>query len=351
MVVTGTQQQLAARLHGAKDLRIERIEVPRPTAGQVLVRVACVGVCGSDVHFYKDAQIGPTEITQPLVLGHEPSGTIVELGEGVASNRLGERVSIEPGEPCGNCRECTAGQYHLCENINFFAFPPTDGALCEYVAVNARFAHPVPDHVSDEAAALIEPLAVALQATKRVEISLGARVTVIGAGPIGLLVTKLLRLRGAHVTVSDPRDTSRRLALEYGADSVLDPTVEGLPRAEILFDCSGNPGAIFGGIDSLLPAGTAVLVGVGPHAVEIPLTSLRRRELTITSSFRYAHVYPLAIELVSSGQVDLDRLVTHRFPLEETEAAFVDAIAGASNREAIKSVVHVHPRDGVDTGS
>lgn len=341
-VTDSARTQWAVRLHGARDLRVERIGVPRPRAGEVLIRVSCVGICGSDVHFYEEGRIGPTEIEEPLVLGHEPSGIVVEVGDGVTQDRVGERVSIEPGRPCGGCDECAVGAYNLCQAIEFFAFPPTDGALCEYVAVDSAFAHPVPDDVSDEAAALIEPLAVALHAVHRVAIPLESSVNVIGAGPIGLLVCRLLQLHGARVAVSDPRSAARELAREYGASGTVDPSQgEPLPSADFLFDCSGNPAAIFDGIESLRPRGTAVLVGVGPHAVEVPLTSLRRRELNITSSFRYAGVYPAAIRLVSEGSVDLDRMVTHRYALQASEMAFRDAVSTSPDRVAIKSLVRL----------
>ena len=333
--------QRAARLHGPRDLRIDELPVPVAGPTEVVVAIDFVGICGSDVHFYDSGRIGPTVVDRPLVLGHEPSGTVVAVGERVSRLSVGQRVSLEPGVPCGSCRSCLVGRYNLCAEIAFFAFPPTDGALAEYVAISEDFAHPVPQSISDEAAALIEPLAVAIWALRSSGVGLGTRVNVTGAGPIGLLCSQVAQLAGGDVTISDPRPQALDVARRYGARDVVLTRTDRLPIADLHVDCSGNPSAIIDGIDALEPGGRSILVGVGPDRVEIPLTSLRRRELTVTSTFRYAHVYPTAISLVDRGLIDLDGLVTDRYDLADCERAFASALAPAGDRHTIKALVRV----------
>lgn len=332
--------QLAARLHGPRDLRIEEAPIPRPREGEVLVGITRVGICASDVHFYREGRIGPTQICEPLVLGHEAAGVVVAVGANADSSLQGQRVAIEPGVPCRSCEMCRIGRYNLCPDIAFFAFPPTDGALTEYVSIDARFVHRVSDRIDDDCAALIEPLAVAINAVKRVEIEQGDFVTVTGTGSIGLLCTQLAAMKGAVVTAVDPRQEARELAGRFGASRAIDPVADALPRADVHLECSGNPEAILRGIDSLAPGGSSVLVGVGPDQVSIPLTALRRRELTVTSSFRYANVYPEAIELAERGEIDLKSLISNRCTLTEVAKAFDDWLESGT-RTHIKTVVEV----------
>lgn len=331
----------AAVLRAAKQVVVEERVRPRPAPGQVLVRVASVGVCGSDVHYYEHGRIGRFVLDAPLVLGHEASGEVAELGPGVTALRVGQRVSIEPGLPDLTCRQCRSGRYNLCPNRRFFATPPIDGALAEFVAVHEAFAHPVPDDIGDDAAALLEPLSVGIWACHKGRITAGSRVLVTGAGPVGLVSLQTALAFGAtEVAVSDVNPARLALAAELGATSVVDARdtgVSGLdPPPEVLLECSGHPSAIGDAIRSLDLAGRAVLVGMGGDEIPLPLSVVQERELEVTGTFRYANTWPTAIALVASGRVDLDRLVTSRYRLDEAEQALT---AGQRDEGAVKAVV------------
>lgn len=332
----------AAVLLGPGEVVVEERPVPRPGPGHVLVRVRSVGVCGSDTHYYDHGRIGRFVVESPLVLGHEAAGEIAELGPGVTGLRIGERVSIEPGVPDLTCEQCLSGRYNLCPAMRFFATPPVDGAFAEYVVVHAAFAHPVPDHLTDDAAALLEPLSVGVWACRKGRVTAGSRVLITGAGPIGLVSLQTALAFGAtEVTVSDVNPVRLRLAAQLGATTVLDardsgPADQHRPP-EVLLECSGHPPAIADGIRALGPAGRAVLVGMGGDEVPLPLSVVQERELELYGTFRYAGTWPTAIALVASGRVDLDRLVTGTYRLAEAEGALTAARRDAG---AVKAVVH-----------
>lgn len=322
-------------------VEVQDVPVPALTDDQVLVRISAVGVCGSDTHFFHEGHIGDMVVKDPLILGHESAGTIVAVGANVSPERVGERVSIEPQKPCRVCEYCKGGQYNLCPNIEFYAAPPIHGAFAEYAAIESDFAYAVPDHVSDDSAALMEPLSVAIATCRKAAVMPGSRVLIAGAGPIGILVAKVARIYGAvNVTVSDPAPHRREFVLEAGATRVVDPRNDDLIRSGSLFDvfvdASGAPPAIKSGIAAVRPGGKVVLVGMGADTVELPVSLIQNREIELTGIFRYNNTWPLAIELVASGQVDLDPLVTHRFGLEDVRAAL---LTGAEDPHAIKSVV------------
>ena len=319
-------------LHGAGDVRLEQRPVPVPGRGEVLVEVAAVGVCGSDVHYYREGRIGDYVVEQPLVLGHEASGTVVALGPGVAAERLGQRVALEPGVPDGTCAQCRAGRYNLCPAVRFFATPPVDGAFARYVVLLADFAHPVPDSLSDEEAALVEPLAVGVWANQKAGVQPGDRVLVTGAGPVGLLALQVALARGASsVTVTDVSPQRLVVATRLGATRVVDsreaPDLAAVVEADVLLECSGAQQAVSAGIAALAPAGRVVLVGMaGSATAELPVQLLQTRELTLTGTFRYAGSYPAAIALAASGRVDLASLVTGRYSLADAEQALTAAV-------------------------
>jgi L-iditol 2-dehydrogenase len=321
----------AAVLYGVGDLRIEDRPMPVPGPREVLVEVLSVGVCGSDVHYYEHGRIGDFVVEAPMVLGHETSGVIVGRGDSARRHELGQRVALEPGVPCGSCRECRTGHYNLCRDVVFFATPPVNGTLALYVTTHEDFAFALPDSVSDEAGALCEPLSVGLWACRKAEVGIGTRLAIAGAGPIGAAVTLVARAAGAaEVIVSDPVAARRNRLLAIGATSVVDPMASSLELeasdADAFIDCSGAPPAIMDGIRSVRPAGSAVLVGMCPSTeVAIPISAVQTRELRLTGTFRYANTYPEAIALVASGRVDLDGLVDARFSLEASEEALTAA--------------------------
>jgi L-iditol 2-dehydrogenase len=319
-------------------LSLQERPVPAPGPGQVLVAVRSVGVCGSDVHYYQHGRIGDFVVRSPLVLGHEASGHIVAVGDGVDPGRQGARVAIEPGTACGHCAQCKAGRYNLCPDMVFFATPPVDGALAEYVSVRSDLAFDLPDEVSDDAAALLEPLSVGIWATGKAAITAGSSVLIAGAGPIGLVAAQVARVRGATtIAVTDIAPHRLAAAARNGATLTLDARDGQGPAQDFdaFLDCSGAPSAISAGLRTLRPAGHAVLVGMGPDEVPLPLGLLQQRELTITGTFRYANTWPTAIALAASGAVDLDGLVTGRFGLAEAAAA----LDSTGTDGAIKSVI------------
>lgn len=337
--MTPAPSNRAAVLYGAHDLRIEDVPTPEPGPREVLVEVAAVGVCGSDVHYYEEGRIGPFVVEQPLILGHETSGVVVARGVEARRHRVGQRVALEPGVPCGRCRQCREGRYNLCPHVRFFATPPVDGTFARYQTIHEDFAFPVPDSMSDEAAALVEPLSVGLWACRKGRVSPGDHVLITGAGPIGLVALQAARAFGATtVTVTDVNPRRLDVARELGASATVRVDTEeiGDLGADVLLECSGAPPALRAGLAALRPAATAVLVGMGAEEVPLPLATVQNAELWVTGTFRYANTYPAAIALVAAGRVELDRLVTGRFPLHEAEAALR---ATAEDPASVKPVV------------
>lgn len=343
-----TSTHRAAVLHGPRDLRIEQRPRPEPGPGQVLVRVRSVGVCGSDVHYFEHGRIGDFVVREPMVIGHEASGVIVQRGAGAIAHPVGTRVAIEPGVPCRRCQQCRSGRYNLCPDVRFLATPPVDGAITDHLVVDEDYVHPVPDTVSDDAAAMIEPLSVGMWATRTAAVGPDDDVLITGAGPIGLMCAAAARLRGARsIAVTDVNPARLDVATTFGATRVLSadsPLGAGSSgAADVLLECSGHPAAIAAGIGALRPAGRAVLVGMGPDEVPLPLQQLQNKELLLTGTFRYANTYPAAIAAVARGDIDADSMVTHHFPLEQTAAALT---VGRSDPTALKAVVTVSSADG-----
>jgi L-iditol 2-dehydrogenase len=330
----------AAVLVRAGEMVIEQRPAPRPAPGEVIVRVDAVGVCGSDTHYYDHGRIGRFVVDSPLVLGHEAGGVIIELGAGVTDRRVGQRVSIEPGVPDLTCPQCRSGAYNLCPNMRFYATPPVDGAFTEQVAVHAAFAHPVPEDMSDNAAALLEPLSVGVWACRKAGVSPGDRVLVTGAGAIGLVCLQTALAFGAtEVTVSDVNPHRLALARELGATQTVDASTtnpwSGAPPT-VLLECSGNAEATGWGLRRLAAGARAVLVGMGGDSLDLPLSVVQERELHVTGTFRYANTWPTAIDLVSTGRVNLDRLVTSTFGLADAPAALT---AARDDARSVKAVV------------
>jgi L-iditol 2-dehydrogenase len=314
-------------LHAPGDLRLEERPLPRLGARDVLVSVRAVGVCGSDVHYYKHGRIGSFTIQQPLVLGHEPAGVIVDVGSEVNRGRIGARVAVEPGVPDGECDQCRAGHYNLCPHMAFFGTPPFDGAFAQYVSVHERFAHDLPATMTLEEGALIEPVSVALWACRKAHLRGGEHVLVTGSGPIGILAMKVAFALGvAEVTIADMSAERLALAGKHGATRVINVAEQSLAdagiQAHLLLECSGAQSALTDGIHTVEPGGTVVVVGMGPDDEQhIPLAYMQQREITLTGTFRYAHTYDDAIRMVSSGRIEVQSLITNRFSLEHAEMA------------------------------
>ena len=332
----------ASVLTSPNTLRLKTLETPIPDPDQVLVKVAAVGVCGSDVHYYKHGRIGDFVVSGPLILGHELSGTIVAVGDQVDPSRVGQRVSIEPQRPCGRCRQCRLGQYNLCPDMEFYATPPIDGAFAEYVVIQDYFAHAIPDSVSFESAALLEPLSVAITAIRKARIAPASSILIAGAGPIGIICAQAAKAFGAsRIIVTDVIAERRERALSYGATEVYDPTEVDISNAALgvdaFIDASGVPSAADAGVRALRPAGVAVLVGLGNSRMELPVEQIQTLELTVTGIFRYVDTWPAAIHLAASGQIDLESLVTGRFDLDHA----MQALEADQDPNSLKSIVQL----------
>lgn len=325
-VDTVPSTMLANVLAEAGKMVMEERRVPTCDPDQVLIRVAAVGVCGSDVHYFREGRLGDFVVDSSLVLGHELSGTIVAVGSDLDPTRVGQRVAVEPQRPCAHCQQCRRGQYNLCPKMEFYATPPIDGAFAEYVVIQDAFAHTLPDSVSFETGALLEPLSVAVASVRKAQISPASSVLIAGAGPIGLICAQAAKAFGAsRIVVTDVVEGRRARALEYGATEVLDP-IRADEQLKVLgvdsfIDASGSPSAVDAGIRALRPAGTAVLVGLGHSTMKLPVEQIQNLELNVTGIFRYVETWPTAIHLVASGLVELDSLVTGRFLLDEAQRA------------------------------
>lgn len=330
----------ASVLLEAGRLELQQRDVPTPAADEVLVRVNAVGVCGSDVHFFHEGSLGDWTVTEPLVLGHESAGVIVGVGADVDPARIGQRVSIEPQHPSTTSEETLRGAYNLDPHMRFYAVPGTDGAFQEYAVIQSHFAHDVPDTVTDAAAALLEPLSVAIASGRKAGFTAGSRVLITGAGPVGLAVAQIARVSGAtEILITDLSPERREAAVRFGATSALDPIADqdAIRRAAVdsFIDASGAASAVEAGLESLRPGGRAVLVGMGRPRFELPISRIQNNELWVTGVFRYANTWPTAIALVAGGMVDLDGMVTGTFGLDRVQ----DALESTSAPGTIKSIV------------
>jgi len=328
----------AARLYGAGDLRVADEPEPAAQPGQELVRVTAVGICGSDLHWWDEAGIGDAVITRPLVLGHEAAG-VIEAGP-----RSGTRVAIDPAITCGRCRPCLDGYRNLCLNIRFAGHGDQDGAMRELLAWPSDLLHPLPDSVTDTDGALLEPLGVAIHALDLGHVRLGARVAVVGCGPIGLLLIAVLRTAGAsHIAAFEPLPHRREAALRYGADVCLRPDI--LPGdlrelvgegAGTVFEMAGTADAVTLSMAAARPGGRVVLGGIpSDDRITFEASTARRKGLTIAMVRRMNNTYGRAIALAAAGSFSLAPLVTGRFGL----ASAGPAVGIAAKREGLKVVI------------
>ena len=328
----------AARLYGRGDLRVADEPEPAAEPGQELVRVTAVGICGSDLHWWDEAGIGDAVITRPLVLGHEAAG-VIEAGP-----RRGTRVAIDPAITCGRCRPCLDGYRNLCLNIRFAGHGDQDGAMRELLTWPSDLLHPLPDSVTDTDGALLEPLGVAIHALDLGHVRLGARVAVVGCGPIGLLLIAVLRTAGAsHIAAFEPLPHRREAALRYGADVCLRPDI--LPGdlrelvgegASTVFEMAGTADAVTLSIAAARPGGRVVHGGIpSDDRITFEASAARRKGLTIAMVRRMNNVYGRAIALAAAGSFSLAPLVTGRFGLASAGPAF----GIAAKREGLKVVI------------
>ncbi len=333
----------ALRWHGRQDVRLD--EMPEPVAGpgEVVVSVAACGLCGSDLHEYMH---GPTYIPRgahpltgfspPLVLGHEFAGRVVARGDEIEGVDLGDRVVVNPCLWCGQCVWCRRGKFTYCAKLGTIGLS-RDGALAPLVAVPAYTCHPLSPGVSDEQAAFVEPLAVALHAANRSRLSRGESAAIVGAGTIGLLLLQVLRLLGVDpIVVMEPRSERRRLAAAFGATALIDPSSEdpvrslvrlvGEARVDVAFECAGRDVAVATAIRAAGRGGRVVLVGLISAATEVSPLRLVANEKAIIGSSAYEQEFSEAVGLLCAGRIEVDSLVTGRLRLEQARADGLDAL-------------------------
>lgn len=317
---------------GVLELREVHVE---ETLGLRDVRIAMknVGICGSDIHYYTDGRVGPFVVKEPMVLGHEGAGRVIEVGAEVGGLEAGDCVCMEPGIPDGESRASRLGLYNLDPSVTFWAIPPIDGCLRESLVHPAAFTYRLPENVTLAEGAMVEPLAVGMQAAKKAGICPGDTAVVIGAGTIGMM-TALSALAGGcgRVIISDVVEEKLDLAVTFGPVTPVNVRNESLTEvtmgltggwgADIVFEASGNAAAAAGAVEPLCPGGRIVLVGMPNEKVAFDVVAIQAKEARIESVFRYANVYDRAVELLASGRIDVKPMITDTFPFEKGVEAF-----------------------------
>jgi len=329
----------AAVLYKPFDLRVEEVEVREPADDEVVIRVKAVGICGSDIHFYKEGKIGKFVVEKPLILGHEAAGEIVEVGKGVKERKVGDRVAIEPGIPCRKCEYCKGGRYNLCPDMKFLSCPPYDGFFVEFAVVPWDFTFILPEGISFEEGAMVEPLSVGMQAAKRSGVSAGDTVAILGAGPIGLCTLQVVKAFGASpIIITDVVPFRLELAKKMGATYVINAKEEDVVAkineltngrgVDVTFECAGQTATTQITPYITKPGGVITLVGVTSEEVyPMPMLEIAHmRELDVRGVFRYANVHSLTVKLLGEGKLDAKPLITHSFSLDQAKEAldFVD---------------------------
>jgi L-iditol 2-dehydrogenase len=325
------------RLHGPHDLRFHEEPVPQPGAGESLLQVKAVGICGSDLHWFQEGNIGDTTLDHPLILGHEFT----------AVTPKGERVAVEPSISCNNCEYCQRGDPNLCEHLIFAGHGVHDGALCQQMAWPEHCLFPIPDGLSEAEATLLEPLGIALHAVDLGQLQVGMTVGVFGVGPIGLLVLQLARLSGANkVVVTDKLPHRLEAARALGVSGAILAgtasehqeviTATGKGGVDVAFEVAGENEAVATAVACTRPGGRIILAGIpADDQTSFSASAARRKGLSLKLVRRMKHTFPRAIQLVKSGQINFKPLVTHTFQFEQAKQAF----ELAARREGLKVVI------------
>ena len=321
-------------IHEAGDLRVEHRESAATGPGEVRVRLAAGGVCGSDLHYYNHGGFGSVRLKEPMILGHEVSGHIAEVGQGVDDLAPGDLVAVSPSRPCGICRFCGEGLHNQCLNMRFYGsampFPHIQGAFREELIVDASQCVRA-DGLSAAEAAMAEPLSVGLHATRRAGELLGKRVLVTGCGPIGVLAIVAARRAGAaEIVATDLVPNALKHAATAGADRTIDmsETPDALDAYtadkgwfDVLYECTGTARALSGGIAAMRPRGVVMQLGLGGD-MTVPMMQITVKELDLRGSFRFHEEFATAVRLMQSGLVDVKPVITHTIPLDDAELAF-----------------------------
>jgi len=322
------------------ELSLREIALPLEVGpDDVRIAIHTVGVCGSDVHYYTHGAIGSYIVRQPMVLGHEASGTVVEAGANVTSLKVGDRVCMEPGVPNLSSRATKLGIYNVDPDVRFWATPPVHGVLAPYAVHPAAFTYKLPDNVSFAEGAMVEPFAIGMQAAARARIVPGDVAVVVGCGPIGIMIA-LAALAGgcSKVLISDFSAPKLKIAAQYpgivpvniGEQSLVDAVraATGNWGADIVFEASGSPKAFADLFEIVRPGGAVVLVGLPVETVELNVPAAIAKEVRIETVFRYANIFDRALQLIASGKVDLKPLITGTYDFSESIKAFERAAQG-----------------------
>jgi len=345
----------AAVMTGLGKIEITDMPIPEPAPGEALVKIECVGICGSDLHYFESGRLGARIIKPPFILGHEACGVVVKTGADVVGIKPGDRVSLEPGRACGRCGFCRSGRYNLCAGVTFFGSPPTDGVFREYVTHDAALCFPLPDNMTAIEGAMIEPLAVgyyaALKSLERVGATANGRAAAVvtGSGCIGLMTLLSLRALGVPlIYVTDVEQRRLAKALSLGADAAVnvretDAVAEilrltGGVGCDLAVETAGAEASAVQAIRMVKKGAVIMLVGQSPDGeIKLPITDAIMKELTFLTIFRYRHVFPAAIAAVSSGAVNARDVVTHVFPFGDIQEAFEQNLRDKAN--IVKAVI------------
>ena len=328
------------RIHARADIRLHEEPTPIPGPGEELVRITAVGLCGSDLHWYEDGGVGRAKITEPLVLGHEMGGVIA------AGPREGLRVVVEPARPCGTCATCLAGHGNLCESVRFCGHGTTHGGLRTFMAWPRRLLLPLPDSIAGDDVALLEPLGIALHAVGLGHVRAGMSAGVYGCGPVGLLLIRTLRAFGlGPILATDTLPHRVEAALASGAAEARLTAIDSQPvdvgswgPVDVAFEVAGEDAALETALRTVRVGGRVVVVGIPPtDSTTFGASLAREKGLSIVMSRRMQPQHLLrAVELVDDGAIDLDGLISHRFPIGEGRAAFEALVSRAGLKVVVK---------------
>ncbi|KAL5022240.1 hypothetical protein ScPMuIL_001395 [Solemya velum] len=346
------EDNICAALHGKKDLRLDRCPIPEPNDEEVQINIKHCGVCGTDQHIWRDGEIGGGNLTYPHIIGHEAAGIITKVGAKVTNLKIGDRVAVEAVVPCYKCHVCTSGSYNLCGSRALRGTVHGVGLLTRYTVCSHYSCFRLPDTLSTEVGAMMEPLAVTVRACERSQLQVGETVLVCGSGTIGMMVLQVVKACGARsVCVTDISPYRLQLATKLGADHTIN--VSGLSSKEaaaqikqtvggtidVSFECVGNDPAIATAIYATRSGGRMVMIGIPSGNSEVPLSDAVLREVSIIPTVAYVNSYPIAISLAEQGKVDVTSLISHRLPLERVIEAF--ETKNEASPEELKCMIHI----------
>lgn len=340
----------AAVLEKPLSIAVKEVKRPVPGPNDALIKVYCIGICGSDIHYYEHGKIGRYVVDRPIILGHELAGEVIQIGDQVTNVAVGDRVAVEPGVACGRCNFCKSGRYNLCPEVVFMATPPVDGAWAEYAAIRSDCLFKLPEGMSYEEGALLEPLSVGFHAMRRGKVGPSDRILILGLGPIGLLAIQAAKLFGVHeIIASDIVPFRREMALKLGATAVMNPLQDNISEQislltggegiDVIIESSGNSQAIADTIRFVNRGGRIVYIGL-PTAKQIPMDMnlLIDSELDVFGVFRYANTYPAAIQALKNSDIVLRQTITHKFALSDIQEAV--AVASTHKETSIKVMIY-----------